>query len=221
MRGAGRAGRPRGCRGREPRLAHQGGRGVGAGRDRGDRLAHAPRRGGYQPPRLRSAGSVAAELQRNGAPARAAGGLMRTNRMRAFETQTAAVVMAAVAVVVTAACGSGGAKQAKAPPLTQEQLVAKGRSIFQTPCAPCHGTTLNGTSMAPSMIQAAFAPDQTPDQAFFNAIRHGVPQKRFQKGPMPPQPSVATADIPAIVAYVRSVQAQNGITSGGGASSTS
>ena len=152
---------------------------------------------------------------------------MRASPMRTYESSIAmplmAVVMAVVAVLVTAACGSGGAKQAKAAPLTQEQLVAKGRAIFQITCATCHGTTLHGTSMAPSMIQAAFAPDQTPDQAFFNAIRHGVPQKRFEKGPMPAQPSVATADIPAVVAYVRSVQAQNGITSGagGGASSTS
>ena len=145
--------------------------------------------------------------------------------IRASETRsrmTLAVLILIAASMAFAACGNSGGKTAtKAPPLTQEQLVAKGRSIFQITCATCHGTTLHGTSMAPSMIQPAFAPDQTPDQAFFTAIRHGVPQKRFQKGPMPAQPSVPTADIPAVIAYVRSVQAQNGIGSAGGTTSTS
>ena len=148
---------------------------------------------------------------------------MSTSLLRAFESRMSAVLVVSVAVsvgVTMAACGGGSSQAKKAPPLTQEQLVAKGRGIFQTTCATCHGTTLHGTSMAPSMIQPAFAPDQTPDQAFVNAIRHGVPQKRFQKGPMPAQPSVATADIPAVIAYVRSVQAQNGVTGGGASTST-
>ena len=147
---------------------------------------------------------------------------MRGSRMRASEGRVSAAFAAAVAAIVASALMAGcGGKEKKETALTPEQLVAKGRSIFNTTCATCHGTTLKGTSMAPSMIQPAFAPDQTPDQAFFNAIRSGVPQKRFQKGPMPAQPSVATADIPAVIAYVRSVQAQNGVTAGGTTTSSS
>ena len=129
--------------------------------------------------------------------------------MRRASVMVGVVVMAAV----LSACGSKGSdsdSQSSAP-LTPEQLIARGHTIFQSTCAVCHGDNLSGTSMAPSMLQPAFAPGQTPDIAFANAIQRGVPQKRFTKGPMPAQPSVAAKDIPAVIAYVRSVQQANGI----------
>ena len=128
------------------------------------------------------------------------------------------VVLAFVGGTLLAACGGSDNQD---QPLTQEQLVAKGRSIYQSTCATCHGNGLKGSSMAPSMVQAAFAPDQTPDSAFAAAIQNGVPQKRFTKGPMPAQPSVHPKDIPAVIAYVRSVQRENGIGGAGAISSPS
>lgn len=131
---------------------------------------------------------------------------------------TATVVVTVVAAGWLGACGD---KEEAAPPATQEQLIARGRKIYASTCATCHGDSLKGSAMAPSLLQAAFAPDQTPDIAFVNAIRNGVPQKRFNKGPMPAQPSVDPKEIPAVVAYVRSVQRESGIGGAGAITSPS
>ena len=79
---------------------------------------------------------------------------MTEGRMRAFESRRSVMVALIVVAAGTsiAACGNHGntsSHQQKVPPLTQDQLVAKGRTIFQSTCATCHGTTLHGTSMAP------------------------------------------------------------------------
>ena len=129
---------------------------------------------------------------------------------RRLSVMTTVIAMAAVSVAI-AACGSSEKNDEKQPPLTQEQLVAKGRSIFNSTCATCHSVSLQGGSMAPSMLQAAFAPAQLPDSAISQAIQNGVNDNRFGKGPMPAQPSVHPKDIPAVIAYIRWVQQANGI----------
>lgn len=141
-----------------------------------------------------------------------------TRRSGSVIVTVATVAMTVVGVLGLTSCGG---KDEQDVPLTQEQLVARGRQVYAGTCATCHGDALKGSSMAPSLLQAPFAPDQTPDSAFANAIQNGVPQKRFAKGPMPAQPSVAPKDIPAVVAYVRSVQRDNGIGGPGAVTSPS
>ena len=84
------------------------------------------------------------------------------------------------------------------------EAAAKGEAVFQGTCAACHGVTLTGTDLGPPLIYPAYA--------ITSAIKYGVVQHHWQFGPMPPQDSIAENEIELIIAYIREMQAANGIT---------
>ena len=110
-------------------------------------------------------------------------------------------------LLVAAACGGGSSSA------SPNDLVAKGDELFhgEATCAICHGADLRGTPMGPPFINEIYGPGHHPDAAFFNAVAKGVQPHHWDFGPMPPLPDVSREDVEAIVAYVRSVQQENGI----------
>jgi mono/diheme cytochrome c family protein len=110
------------------------------------------------------------------------------------------VTIAAASALLTTACGGSD------PPKTQAELVASGRTLFESRCAACHGFDLEGTESGPSFLDPIYAPDHHPDEAFHNAVDGGVVPHHWNFGPMPPQKGFSEADVDAIIAYVRSKQ---------------
>jgi hypothetical protein len=65
--------------------------------------------------------------------------------------------------------------------------------------------------MGPSFLDPIYAPGHHPDESFFRAVENGVQPHHWDFGPMPPLSHLDRDDVEAIVAYVRSVQVENGI----------
>jgi cytochrome c553 len=77
---------------------------------------------------------------------------------------------------------------------------ARGRELFATNCAVCHGPSGEGTSIAPSALNdAALLGDRT-DEDLAGAIRKGVADK------MPPFPELSDEDVRDLIAFHRSWQ---------------
>ncbi len=89
-------------------------------------------------------------------------------------------------------------------------LAAAGETVYRQYCASCHGADLRGTDQGPSHLSAVYAPNHHADGAFSLAIARGAPQHHWNFGPMPPVEGLTEADIAAIIAYVRTRQAEEG-----------
>lgn len=109
------------------------------------------------------------------------------------------------------ACG-GAADPAPAAPSNGGDLAAEGEALYQDTCAACHGPDLKGTDTGPPFLDPVYAPNHHPDEAFYAAVENGVEPHHWDFGAMPPQPSIDSDEIEAIVAYVREQQADAGIT---------
>ena len=88
----------------------------------------------------------------------------------------------------------------------------KGLIAFNANCAKCHGQNAAGTDQGPPFIHNIYNPGHHADEAFFLAAQNGVRAHHWPFGNMPPQPQVSPGDIAAIIAFVRELQAANGIT---------
>lgn len=88
---------------------------------------------------------------------------------------------------------------------------AAGRDLFAARCGACHGNDAGGTGTGPSLILPEYAPGALPDAAFARAVREGLPPGRWMLGPMPGDRSAGAGRIAAMLAWVRAVQAANGI----------
>ncbi len=90
--------------------------------------------------------------------------------------------------------------------------LAAGKNLFEGNCARCHGTDLRGTNTGPPFLSPVYAPNHHSDEAFLLAAQNGVQPHHWGFGPMPPVSGLSEAQIQEIVAYVRSVQVEEGIT---------
>ncbi|MBU2864760.1 cytochrome c [Reinekea forsetii] len=90
---------------------------------------------------------------------------------------------------------------------------AAGQLTFNENCAACHGTNGQGTLIGPPLIHNIYNPGHHPNESFTRAVLKGVQQHHWQYGNMPPQPHIGFSEITNIIAFVREVQANNGITS--------
>jgi len=86
-----------------------------------------------------------------------------------------------------------------------------GRVAFDANCATCHGKKAAGSEKGPPLIHTVYNPGHHGDEAFFRAVKGGVPQHHWSFGNMPPRPGVSDQQIAAIVRYVREIQVANGI----------
>lgn len=90
-------------------------------------------------------------------------------------------------------------------------LVA-GKKLFEGNCAQCHGVDLRGTNTGPPFLSPVYAPNHHSDEAFLLAAQNGVQPHHWGFGPMPPVRGLSDEQVQEIVAYVRSVQIEEGIT---------
>ncbi|MFP5352373.1 MAG: c-type cytochrome [Actinomycetota bacterium] len=123
------------------------------------------------------------------------------------------VVVCALLVLTLAACGDGGGPSGSdGGPDPDARPVSEGRALFEQTCASCHGADLKGTTSGPPFLDPIYAPNHHPDEAFYAAVENGVQPHHWDFGPMPAQPGLSEQEVAAIVAYVRSEQAEAGIT---------
>jgi mono/diheme cytochrome c family protein len=88
---------------------------------------------------------------------------------------------------------------------------AAGKKLFDAECAACHGASGSGSDQGPPLIHRIYHPGHHGDLSFYRAVREGTRAHHWSFGDMAPQPQVRPADIPAIIRYIREVQAANGI----------
>jgi mono/diheme cytochrome c family protein len=88
-----------------------------------------------------------------------------------------------------------------APIEATPEMIAEGGQLFGVACAVCHGTSAQGTRMAPSLNNQTFLAE-TPDPAIYQIIAQGV------SGTLMPAwgGRLADTEINAIVAYLRSLE---------------
>jgi mono/diheme cytochrome c family protein len=96
-----------------------------------------------------------------------------------------------------------------APALSAE--AEAGRAAFARECAACHGPFAEGTRRGPTLLHPAYAPDRRSDAHIRAPVRRGAPERLWEHGPMPAIGGVSEPELAAIVAYIREMQAAEGI----------
>lgn len=124
-------------------------------------------------------------------------------------------------VLVVAAIGGGTywlASNSRKPPVIADvvmpelsALAATGEVAFQGTCAACHGADLGGTENGPPLVVLVYRTAMHSDYAITSAIKNGVVAHHWRFGSMPPQGDIAETEIAGITAFIREVQAANGI----------
>lgn len=122
-------------------------------------------------------------------------------------------IAAGVGVVAFLIFGPGAGDDAvsvKLPSLSP--LAVAGEAAFNANCAVCHGKNGGGgTKLAPPLVHDTYNPGHHPDEAFRAAVHNGTTQHHWHFGNMPPAPQVSDAQVTRIIAYIRELQAANGI----------
>lgn len=95
------------------------------------------------------------------------------------------------------------------PPLSNVALA--GKAAFEKNCQQCHGENGAGSDKGPPLVHDIYQPGHHADEAFFRAVKDGVPSHHWTFGDMPPQPEVPQRDVALIVQYIRELQVANGI----------
>lgn len=88
---------------------------------------------------------------------------------------------------------------------------AIGKQVFDAKCAACHGENGLGTEQGPPFLHPYYLPNHHGDGAFLVAAAQGVQSHHWRFGDMPPVQGVTTADVKAVIAYVRALQRANGM----------
>lgn len=88
---------------------------------------------------------------------------------------------------------------------------AIGQRLYSENCAACHGENGGGSDTGPPLIHRIYEPGHHPDASFLFAAQRGVPSHHWRFGDMPAQPHVTPDEIDRIVAFIRTVQRENGI----------
>lgn len=123
-----------------------------------------------------------------------------------------AAALSALAVTVIAWRPTSSAQVAKPIVVPQLSMRAQmGKGFYDETCAACHGPNAAGTENGPPFVHPVYNPGHHADEAFYRAVRQGVPAHHWRFGDMPPQPDVTDQQVSAILNYVRELQRANGI----------
>ncbi|OAN47858.1 cytochrome c [Magnetospirillum moscoviense] len=96
------------------------------------------------------------------------------------------------------------------PSLTGAALA--GKAVFERVCATCHGTALRGTDQGPPLIHAWYAPGGGHDDSqVLKVLREGTKGHMWKLGDMPKPEGLKPGEDKPALAYVRAMQAANGI----------
>lgn len=97
-------------------------------------------------------------------------------------------------------------------PASLNEAETMGKRGFDAKCAACHGENAAGRNgVAPPLVHRIYEPSHHGDMAFVLAVQNGVQRHHWPFGNMPPVEGLTQAEILNIVAYVRALQAANGI----------
>ncbi|MGA2745051.1 MAG: c-type cytochrome [Candidatus Sulfotelmatobacter sp.] len=112
-------------------------------------------------------------------------------------------VLAVMLVVLSAASSFAAWPQTQPPGLRQKGAKpdsARGRQIFASTCANCHGLDGRGGERAPNIVENPKV-QKLSDAGIAHIIENGIPGAG-----MPAFHSLEAADVQAVVAYVRTLQ---------------
>jgi mono/diheme cytochrome c family protein len=115
---------------------------------------------------------------------------------------SAATSLVVVAGLALAACGEDAPDAAG---------VVSGPVVYEARCASCHGADLGGGALGPSLRSELYGPEQFTDDQIRASISQGAEQVNWEFGPMPMVSGLSAAEIDAVVAHVRGVQAAEGL----------
>lgn len=97
-------------------------------------------------------------------------------------------------------------------PVELSKVAQIGKLAFQSNCLACHGENAVGQKgVAPPLIHKIYEPSHHGDESFQRAISVGVRAHHWKFGNMPAIEGLTRGDVKAIIAYVRELQAANGI----------
>lgn len=97
-------------------------------------------------------------------------------------------------------------------PAEMSSLAQVGKLAFDAKCSACHGQNAAGKQgMAPPLVHKIYEPSHHGDMAFQLAVQNGVRAHHWTFGNMPPVEGLTNGDVLGIIAYVRSLQRENGI----------
>lgn len=106
--------------------------------------------------------------------------------------------------------GGPALAEVKVPQLTT--VAEKGKALFETNCAVCHGMNAAGSDgVGPPLVHVIYEPNHHGDAAFQRAVAHGVRAHHWRFGDMPPVSGVTPEDVEKVTAYIRQLQRANGI----------
>lgn len=96
------------------------------------------------------------------------------------------------------------------PELTESGL--RGRGVFATKCAECHGADGEGGSRkGPPLIHPMYRENVYPDFVFKKAVLDGKRAKNWRFGAMPPVEGLTNQQVDDVIAFVRAAQIASGI----------
>jgi mono/diheme cytochrome c family protein len=87
----------------------------------------------------------------------------------------------------------------------------RGKGLYATNCASCHGADLKGSDKGPPMLHKVYESSHHGDVAFQLAAARGVRAHHWQFGDMAPVPAVTPDDVAHITAFIRAEQRKVGI----------
>jgi mono/diheme cytochrome c family protein len=118
-----------------------------------------------------------------------------------------------VAVGMTLACegGRAGGGTAAPPPFDPGPVPAEhaaGAQLFLASCTGCHGRAGSGFTGGPPLLDTLYLPPRFSDSAVRRAVLAGAPSHNWDFDDMPAIRTVRPDQIPAVVGYLRWVQAR-------------
>ncbi|MBT8242061.1 MAG: cytochrome c [Acidimicrobiia bacterium] len=119
-------------------------------------------------------------------------------------------VVGSIGIAIAACSAAGETIDSTPTALASPEQPATGAELYAASCAECHGADLRGTDRGPSHLSIVYEPDHHSDATFLLAVRNGVRSHHWDYGPMLPIDGLSDEDVTAIVAYVRSVQSEQG-----------
>ena len=117
---------------------------------------------------------------------------------------------AAVALALVGCERAQRAPQNFDPGPVPPELVA-GERGYDGNCRACHGPLGTGTEAGPPLVHQIYEPSHHADAAFQLAVKRGVRSHHWTFGHMPPIPTLDSAGIAEVTAYVRWLQQRAGI----------
>ncbi len=86
-----------------------------------------------------------------------------------------------------------------------------GAALYSQACASCHGADLRGTDQGPPFLDVIYRPGHHADVAFSLAVQRGARSHHWNFGNMPRIEGLTSAQVTAIVEFVREQQREAGI----------